>query len=142
MRVPIAYAGPNVVGIFTVSEQLNFSVNTAAGMMTCRGRLGSLLAKLGVACWGRLGTVPRKLSPWWLIEEGRMSYAGSCLDSLLKKVGLPCLGSLLLCTCWFLLLEVSVVATVNDRIAGVGIHWRGKLSVLHCSFCRWLVEEG
>ena len=63
IRVPITYAGPDDVGIFTVSALLNFSDNTVAGMMSCRGRRGSLLAKLGVACWGRLGTVPRKFSP-------------------------------------------------------------------------------
>ena len=91
MLVPIAYADPDVVGIFTVSEQLNFSVNTVAGMMTCRGRQGSLSAKLGVACWGRLGTVPRKFSsmayrgrrdvvrgklPRWLAEEGWVALSG------------------------------------------------------------------
>src|ERR1044072_7862622 len=98
MRVPITYAGPDDAEIFIVSVQLNFSDNTVAGMMMCRGRRGSLSAKLGVACWGRLGNVPRKFSPWWRIEEGGLSYAGNCLDGLLKKVGLPCSESLLLCT--------------------------------------------
>src|SRR3954468_3396878 len=85
MRVPITYAGPDDVEIFIVSTPLNFSDNTVAGMMTCRGKLGGLTTKLGVPCWGRLGTVPRKFSPMacrgrrdvvcgklprWLAEEG------------------------------------------------------------------------
>src|SRR4051812_21741773 len=85
MRVPITYASPDDAAIFIVSVPLNFSVNTVTGMMTCRGRRGSLSAKLGVACWGRLGTVYRKFSP--VAYRGRRDVVRGKLPRYLAEDG-------------------------------------------------------
>src|SRR3954471_5095235 len=103
-------------------------------MRTCRGRQGSLSANLGVACWGRFGTVPRKFSPVayrgrrdvvrgrlprWLAEEGWVAL-------LRKFASLYCghAGSF----CWKFLRYF----TVNNRMACVGIHLCGVLSTAVC----------
>ena len=78
---------------------------------------GSLLGKVGYRTPEVFsGSVSRKAG---------VSYTGSCLDSLPRKVGLPCLGSFASLHCghagsfsWKFLWHL----TVDDRIACAGIH--------------------
>ena len=72
--------------------------NTVADIDEVLRKTGWLVCEAWGSLLGKVGYRTTEAFSWWRIEEGRVSYTGSCLDSLLKKVGLPCLGSLLLCT--------------------------------------------
>src|ERR1043165_8902807 len=97
-------------------------------LSACRGRLSGFFAKLGVACWGRLGTVPRKLSP--VAYRGRRGCRTLEAASIACRRRSGCLAweALPLCTVDILVSSAGSfcdIFTVDDRAAGAEIHRLG-----------------